>query len=278
MIKMAVSAKEVQELRKISGAGMMECKAALSESNGDLDLAFKILREKGIAKAEKKSSRDANEGLIGIKCTDNKAAIIEINSETDFVSRNAEFQNLVRSILDITLFNFFDKDEMSKQSTDLINEAVAKIGENIVFKRYECIEGNVFSYIHNSAGEGLGKIGVLVDLDTELENANEVGKNMCMHIAALNPVSISKNDFDLNLIESEKEIIKQQLKDSGKSDDILAKMMDGKISKFINENTLLGQKFVIDPSVSVSEYLDKISKEKNVNISIKKFIRFEIGS
>ena len=275
---MAVSAKEVQELRKISGAGMMECKTALSESNGDLDLAFKLLREKGIAKAEKKSSRDANEGLIGIKCTDNKAAIIEINSETDFVSRNAEFQNLVRSILDITLSNFSDKDEMSKQSTDLINEAVAKIGENIVFKRYECIEGNVFSYIHNSAGEGLGKIGVLVDLDTELVNANEVGKNMCMHIAALNPVSISKNDFDLNLIESEKEIIKQQLKDSGKSDDILAKMMDGKISKFINENTLLGQKFVIDPSVSVSEYLDKISKEKNVNISIKKFIRFEIGS
>ena len=275
---MAVSAKEVQELRKISGAGMMECKTALSESNGDLDLAFKLLREKGIAKAEKKSSRDANEGLIGIKCTDNKAAIIEINSETDFVSRNAEFQNLVRSILDITLSNFSDKDEMSKQSTDLINEAVAKIGENIVFRRCECIEGNVFSYIHNSAGEGLGKIGVLVDLDTELENANEVGKNMCMHIAALNPVSISKNDFDLNLIESEKEIIKQQLKDSGKSDDILAKMMDGKISKFINENTLLGQKFVIDPSVSVSEYLDKISKEKNVNISIKKFIRFEIGS
>ena len=275
---MAVSAKEVQELRKISGAGMMECKTALSESNGDLDLAFKLLREKGIAKAEKKSSRDANEGLIGIKCTDNKAAIIEINSETDFVSRNAEFQNLARSILDLTLSNFSDKDEMSKQSTDLINEAVAKIGENIVFKRYECIEGNVFSYIHNSAGEGLGKIGVLVDLDTELENANEVGKNMCMHIAALNPVSISKNDFDLNLIESEKEIIKQQLKDSGKSDDILAKMMDGKISKFINENTLLGQKFVIDPSVSVSEYLDKISKEKNVNISIKKFIRFEIGS
>ena len=275
---MAVSAKEVQELRKISGAGMMECKAALSESNGDLDLAFKLLREKGIAKAEKKSSRDANEGLIGIKCTDNKAAIIEINSETDFVSRNAEFQELVRSILDLTLSNFSNKDEISKQSTDLINEAVAKIGENIVFKRYECIEGNVFSYIHNSAGEGLGKIGVLVDLDTELENANEVGKNMCMHIAALNPVSISKNDFDLNLIESEKEIIKQQLKDSGKSDDILAKMMDGKISKFINENTLLGQKFVIDPSVSVSEYLDKMSKEKNVNISIKKFIRFEIGS
>ena len=275
---MAVSAKEVQELRKISGAGMMECKTALSESNGDLDLAFKLLREKGIAKAENKSSRDANEGLIGIKCTDNKAAIIEINSETDFVSRNAEFQNLVRSILDITLSNFSDKDEMSKQSTDLINEAVAKIGENIVFKRYECIEGNVFSYIHNSAGEGLGKIGVLVDLDTELENANEVGKNMCMHIAAFNPVSISKNDFDFNMIESEKEIIKQQLKDSGKPDDILAKMMDGKISKFINENTLLGQKFVIDPSVSVSEYLDKISKEKNVNISIKKFIRFEIGS
>ena len=275
---MAVSAKEVQELRKISGAGMMECKTALSESNGDLDLAFKLLREKGIAKAEKKSSRDANEGLIGIKCIDNKAAIIEINSETDFVSRNAEFQNLVRSILDITLSNFSDKEEISKQSTDLINEAVAKIGENIVFKRYDCIKGNVFSYIHNSAGEGLGKIGVLVDLDTELENANEVGKNMCMHIAALNPVSISKNDFDLNLIESEKEIIKQQLKDSGKPDDILAKMMDGKISKFINENTLLGQKFVIDPSVSVSEYLDKISKEKNVNISIKKFIRFEIGS
>ena len=273
-----VTASLVKELRDKTGAGMMDCKNALVESNANIEEAIDWLRKKGISGAEKKSARVAADGVITVSVNNEAASLVEINSETDFVSRNAEFQKLVRSILDLTLSNFSNKDEIIKQSTDLINEAVAKIGENIVFKRYECIEGNVFSYIHNSAGEGLGKIGVLVDLDTELENANEVGKNMCMHIAALNPVSISKNDFDLNLIESEKDIIKQQLKDSGKSDDILAKMMNGKISKFINENTLLGQKFAIDPSVSVSEYLDKISKEKNVNISIKKFIRFEIGS
>ena len=164
---MTITAKQVQDLRKISGAGMMECKAALSESNGIIDDAFKILREKGIAKAEKKSSRDANEGLIGIKIINNGAAIIEVNSETDFVSRNSEFHELVGEILNITIEEKGNFDSSSSKSKDKLNEAVGKIGENLVFKRSGYLEGNVHSYMHNSLAEGLGKIGVILLLKSD---------------------------------------------------------------------------------------------------------------
>ena len=147
---MTVSAKEVQELRKMSGAGMMECKSALSEANGNLDDAFKLLREKGIAKAEKKSSRDANEGLVAIKKEGNSAAMIEVNSETDFVSRNSEFHDLVNSILEIVMQNKNDTDKSIEDTKTLISDAVGKIGENIVLKNIKFIEGNIYSYIHNS--------------------------------------------------------------------------------------------------------------------------------
>tara|TARA_A100001035_G_scaffold267417_1_gene251340 strand:- start:1968 stop:2795 length:828 start_codon:yes stop_codon:yes gene_type:complete len=275
---MSISAKEVQELRKISGAGMMECKSALSESGGDLNTAFKLLREKGIAKAEKKSSRDANEGLIGVKVQSEKATIVEINSETDFVSRNAEFHSLVNSVLDISLDNNEISLNENHEVTDLINGAVGKIGENIVLRRSDSLIGNIYSYVHNSVCEGMGKIGVILSLDSDNENIPEIGKNLCMHIAALNPKSISEKDLDIELINSEKDIIKQQLKDSGKPENILEKMMVGKIKKFYEDNTLLGQKFVIDPSVSVSDYLEQCSKNLNTKILVKEFIRYEIGS
>ena len=274
---MVVSAKEVQELRKISGAGMMECKTALNESGGDLTQAFKLLREKGISKAEKKSSRDANEGLVGVKVYNGKASIIEVNSETDFVSRNSEFHQLVNSILDISIVSKDTELDGKQEVIDLINDAVGKIGENIVLKRSSTISGNIYSYVHNSVSDGLGKIGVLVDLDSESKLLPEVGKNLCMHIAALNPISISENDLDNEIILSEKDIIKQQLKDTGKPDDILAKMMEGKLKKFLEENTLLGQKFVMDPTISVSQYIDKCSESNSCKISIKQFIRYEIG-
>ena len=145
-----VSAKEVQELRKISGAGMMECKNALTESNGSVEDAFKLLREKGIAKAEKKASRDANEGLIGIKIKGDKATIIEINSETDFVSRNSEFHKLVDSILNLSISNFDNSEKTMSQATDLVSDAVSKIGENIILRKVASIKGNIFSYVHNS--------------------------------------------------------------------------------------------------------------------------------
>ena len=275
---MTISAKEVQELRKISGAGMMECKSALSETNGDVKEAFKVLREKGIAKAEKKSSRDANEGLIGVKIKDDRASIIEVNSETDFVSRNAEFHKLVNAVLDITMSNHDNKENLSELCSELISESVGKIGENLVLRRSDSLKGNIYSYIHNSVSPGLGKIGVLLSLDSEIMDLEEIGKNICMHIAALNPKSISKEDLSHELIMSEREILKQQLKDTGKPDNILEKMMEGKLNKFFQENTLLGQPFVIDPTINVEEYLDQSSKDLKSNISIKDFIRFEVGS
>tara|TARA_B100001996_G_scaffold345568_1_gene302013 strand:- start:1323 stop:2153 length:831 start_codon:yes stop_codon:yes gene_type:complete len=275
---MTITAKQVQDLRKISGAGMMECKAALSESNGIIDEAFKILREKGIAKAEKKSSRDANEGLIGIKIINNGAAIIEVNSETDFVSRNSEFHELVGEILNITIEEKGNFDSSSSKSKDKLNEAVGKIGENLVFKRSGYIEGNVHAYMHNSLADGLGKIGVIISLHSDKDiDVSEIGKNICMHIAASSPQSISKDDLDDSIIESEREIIVQQLKDSNKPDNILSKMIEGKLNKYLEEIILLKQKFVINPELNIEEYLKEESLKLGSTINIEKFIRFEIG-
>ncbi|MFL2900859.1 MAG: translation elongation factor Ts [Candidatus Pelagibacterales bacterium] len=275
---MTVSAKEVQELRKMSGAGMMECKSALSEANGNLDDAFKLLREKGIAKAEKKSSRDANEGLVAIKKEGNSAAMIEVNSETDFVSRNSEFHDLVNSILEIVMQNKNDTDKSIEDTKTLISDAVGKIGENIVLKNIKFIEGNIYSYIHNSVTDGMGKIGVLINFNSDSSEIDVIGKNICMHIAASAPKSLTVDDLDKSIIENEKEIISKQLKETGKPDNILEKMMQGKLNKFYEENTLMGQKFVIDPSISIEQYLMQASKEINSQINIQEFLRFEIGS
>ena len=275
---MTITAKQVQDLRKMSGAGMMECKAALSESNGIIDDAFKILREKGIAKAEKKSSRDANEGLIGIKIIENRAAIVEVNSETDFVSRNNEFHELVADILDISIQEKGNFDSSFTKSKDKINEAVGKIGENLVFKRSGYLDGNIHSYMHNALAEGLGKIGVILLLNSENNvDTSEIGKNICMHIAASAPQSVSSNDLDVSVINSEREIIVQQLKDSNKPDDILSKMIDGKLNKYLEEIILLKQKFVINPELSIEKYLEEESSKLGSAINIEKFIRFEIG-
>ena len=262
----------------MSGAGMMECKAALSESNGEIDQAFKILREKGIAKAEKKSGRDANEGLIGIKSSEVGSAIVEINSETDFVSRNKEFHDLVGDILDISIAEKGDFDSISVKSKEKMNAAVGKIGENIVFKRSDYLEGDVHTYMHNSLAEGLGKIGVITLLNSDKKaDLSEIGKNICMHIAASSPQAISKGDLDESVINAERDIIVQQLKDSGKPDNILSKMIDGKLNKYLEEIILLKQKFVINPELSIEQYLTEESSTLDTNIRIEKFIRFEIG-
>ena len=275
---MSITAKQVQDLRKMSGAGMMECKAALSESGGEIDQAFKILREKGIAKAEKKSGRDANEGLIGVKISNNSAAIIEINSETDFVSRNKEFHALVDNILDISIVEKGNFDSISLKAKDKLNDAVGKIGENIVFKRSGYLEGDIHTYIHNSLAEGLGKIGVIISLSSDKQiDLSQIGKSLCMHIAASSPQSISKDDLDESVINSEREIIVQQLKDIDKPEEILSKMIDGKINKFLEEVILLKQKFVINPELSIEKYLSEESSKLDSNIKIEKFIRFEIG-
>ena len=274
---MSISAKEVQELRKMSGAGMMECKSALHESNGDVKEAFKLLREKGIAKAEKKSSREANEGLIGVKKTKDGASIIEINSETDFVSRNKEFQELVYKILNISMDHKGDN-KIFEDCKDLISDAVGKIGENIVFKKADYLDGNVHTYVHNKIDDGLGKIGVLLKLSGSEKDLSDVGKKLCMHIAAASPLSISEKDFDNKFLESEKEIIEKQLNDSGKPAKIVEKMLLGKINKIFEEVTLLKQKFVMDQSLSIDDYLKNVSEEMGQTITVDKFVRYELGN
>ena len=274
---MSISAKEVQELRKMSGAGMMECKLALNDSNGDVKEAFKLLREKGIAKAEKKSSREANEGLIGIKITKEGASIIEINSETDFVSRNKEFQDLVYKILDISIDHKGDN-TILEGCKDLISDAVGKIGENIVFKRADYLDGHIHTYIHNKIDDGLGKIGVLLKFSDSKMDLSEVGKKLCMHIAAASPRSISEKDLDNQYLEAEKEIIEKQLKDSGKPANIVKKMLQGKINKLFEEVTLLKQKFVIDQSLSIDDYLKSVSEEVGESITVDRFVRYELGN
>ena len=274
---MTVTASMVKELREATAAGMMDAKKALTETNGDFDAAVDWLRAKGLAKAEKKSSREAKEGLVGIKIDNNIATIIELNSETDFVSRNSEFHKLVKSILELSTTNGLDIEKTKESASELINQAVGKIGENIVLKKIDVLEGNIYSYVHNSVKEGMGKIGVLLDLKAD-NQVDEIGKNICMHIAAAAPKSISREDLDIKIIENEKEIIKQQLKETGKPENILDKMMEGKLNKFFEETTLLKQKYVIDPSLSVDQYLNESSSSLGCKISINKYLRYQIGS
>ena len=275
---MSVTAKQVQDLRKMSGAGMMDCKAALAENNADIDLAFQWLREKGIAKAQKKSTRDANEGLVSIMSNANGTAIVEVNSETDFVSRNNDFHSLVKNITKLILESKNDYNSVKDEISRTINDAIGVIGENIVFKRSNYIEGNTYSYVHNSLGENLGKIGVILTLETETDiDLKDIGKNICMHIAASSPKSLDENSLDSDIIENEKNIIKEQLKESGKPNDIVEKMLDGKMNKFFEEVVLLNQKYVIDPSLTISKLLDNVSNEKGTKVNISSFTRYELG-
>ena len=275
---MSVTAKQVQDLRKMSGAGMMDCKTALAENNADIDLAFQWLREKGIAKAQKKSNRDANEGLVSIMSNDNGTAIVEINSETDFVSRNNDFHSLVKDITKLVLDSKNDYDSVKDKISTIINDAIGVIGENIVFKRSNYIEGNTYSYVHNSLGENLGKIGVILTLETEKDiDLKDIGKNICMHIAASSPKSLDEKTLDSDIIEAEKNIIKEQLKETGKPDDIIEKMLNGKMNKFFEEVVLLNQKYVIDPSLTISKLLENISSEMETKVTINSFTRYELG-
>ena len=275
---MSVTAKQVQDLRKMSGAGMMDCKAALAENNADIDLAFQWLREKGIAKAQKKSTRDANEGLVSIMSNDEGTAIVEINSETDFVSRNNDFHSLVKEITKLVLDSKNDYESVKNEISNIINDAIGIIGENIVYKRSSYIEGNTYSYVHNSLGENLGKIGVILTLETETDiDLKDIGKNICMHIAASSPKSLDENSLDSDIIENEKNIIKEQLKETGKPDDIIEKMLNGKMNKFFEEVVLLNQKYVIDPSLTISKLLENISSEKETKVTINSFTRYELG-
>ena len=230
------------------------------------------------AKAQKKSTRDANEGLVSIMSNASGTAIVEVNSETDFVSRNNDFHSLVKNITKLILESKNDYNSVKDEISSTINDAIGVIGENIVFKRSNYIEGNTYSYVHNSLGENLGKIGVILTLETETDiDLKDVGKNLCMHIAASSPKSLDENSLDSDVIENEKSIIKEQLKESGKPDDIVEKMLDGKMNKFFEEVVLLNQKYVIDPSLTISKLLDNVGNEKGTKVNISSFTRYELG-
>ena len=270
-----VSALLVKELREKSGAGMMDAKKALLETNGDLEAAQDWLRTKGLLKAEKKSSRVAADGLVGIRVHENEGMMIELNSETDFVATNKEFTDLVELILDEG-FGITDKDKLlnknvsGKNIQEIINNKIATIGENISLRRVISVKGsNIYSYLHNSVSKDCGKIGVLVSLEGNKDD--DFGKKLAMHIAATSPLAMSENDLDSDLVDREKKIISEQLISEGKPADIADKILSGKLKKFYEENTLLNQKFVMDPDSSIRQVL-----EKNNQVLIN-FVRFKVG-
>ena len=278
--------EKVKELREITGAGMQDCKTALSENNNDIEQAVDFLRKKGILKAAKKSSRDAAEGLVATFISNKIGILIEINSETDFVAKNKEFINFCEEVakksLEANTTEDLKKLEINHNETveQAITKLISKIGENIKIRKFEKIicDGFIARYLHNKASDSTGKIGVLLSYNTDNEKiAKELAMNICMHIAALNPMSIDEKGIDNNFIENEKKIIIEQLKDDKKPPDILKKIIDGKISKIISENSLLKQKWVIDPDVNVEKAIENFSKSHNIQFKITNFKRLKVG-
>ena len=270
-----ISALLVKELREKSGAGMMDAKKALLETDGNLEEAEDWLRTKGLLKAEKKSSRIAAEGLVGVKVHDNQGMIVELNSETDFVATNKEFIELVDLILKEGFgvnekADVLNKSVSGKTIQDHINNKIATIGENISLRRVISLTGdNVYSYVHNSVSNDCGKIGVLVSLQGKKDD--NFGKKLAMHIAATAPLAMSEKDIAKDIVNREKKIISEQLLSEGKPADIAEKILSGKLKKFYQENTLLNQKFVMDPDNSIKQVLEN---NKQTLIS---FMRFKVG-
>ncbi|WP_411958084.1 translation elongation factor Ts [Paracoccus homiensis] len=253
---MAITAAMVKELRETTGAGMMDAKKALTENDGNMEAAQDWLRTKGLAKAAKKSGRVAAEGLVAVAVREGKGVAVEVNSETDFVGKNEEFQNMVRKIAAAGL-GVDSTEELNnavvdgKPVSELLTDAIAKIGENMTLRRLVKVDAPlVVSYVHNAAAEGMGKIGVLVGLEGGDE---EIGRQIAMHVAATAPASLGQEDLDPALIEREKQVLTEQARESGKPEAVIEKMIEGRMKKFFEEVTLLGQKFVINPDVTVEE-------------------------
>ena len=271
---MAITAALVKELRDSTGAGMMDAKKALTETNGDMEAAVDWLRTKGLAKAAKKSGRTAAEGLVGTHVSNGLGVMVEVNSETDFVSKNAEFQEMVSNFTKAAL-KVNNVDELLNSMIDdhtineILTNKISTIGENMAIRRLSRLEGDsVASYVHNSAADGMGKIGVLVSLQGD---DNGIGKQIAMHIAAANPASLSEDDLDSGTIEREKLVLSEQARESGKPEAVIEKMIIGRMNKFFEEVTLLKQKFVINPDVTVSQ------AAANAGVKIIGFARFEVG-
>jgi len=278
---------KVKELRELTGVGFKDCKIAIDENNGDIEKSIDFLRKKGIAKANKKMERIAADGLVCVCEKENKFSIIEVNSETDFVAKNDEFIKFVEEISNLALLNsgkmediLIAKMKNKKNVKDNLVSLISKIGEKITLRRSDFVESSKFlnfSYTHAAIKKNLGKIGVLLSFKTSKKKDQLLvfGKQLAMHIAASSPLSIDKGDLDQNILKKEMEIITEELKNSGKDTKIVAKIAAGKLNKFIRDNTLLNQEWIMEPKKQVKDVLKEIAgKDK---IEIKKFTRFKVG-
>lgn len=271
---MAITAALVKELRDSTGAGMMDAKKALTETNGDMEAAVDWLRTKGLAKAAKKSGRTAAEGLVAVVVDGGKGVAVEVNSETDFVGKNAEFQEMVAGFAkaalgadDVEALKAAEID--GKTVADILTDKIATIGENMSLRRMASIEGeNVVAYIHNAVTDGMGKIGVLVAMNGGDE---AFGKQVAMHVAAVNPAALAEADMDPAVVEKEKQVQMDIARESGKPENIIENMIKGRMKKFIAESTLLNQQFVINPDLTVA------AAAKEAGAEIVGFIRLEVG-
>ena len=271
---MAITAAMVKELRDTSGAGMMDAKKALTETGGDMEAAIDWLRTKGLAKAAKKSGRTAAEGLVGVAVKGGVGVVVEVNSETDFVARNSDFQEIVRAIAevatgcaDIEALRGAPLDDKTVQ--EAVTDKIVTIGENLHLRRMASVEGDsVAAYVHNAVADNLGKIGVIVALKGE---DNGIGKQIAMHIAATSPASLSEKDLDPALIERERNVLTEQARESGKPEAVIEKMIVGRMQKFFEEVTLLNQKFVMNPDVTVGK------AAKDAGVEVVAFARLAVG-
>jgi len=283
---MAITAAQVKELRDNTGAGMMDAKRALIETDGDMEAAVDLLRVKGLAKADKKAGRTAAEGLVGVATEGGIGVAVEINSETDFVARNPVFQELVGSIARTALGVAGDVEAVkaapmgAKTVAETVTEQVATIGENLSFRRSARIEADmVASYVHNAAAPGMGKIGVLVGLNSTGDKTalEALGKQIAMHVAATNPASLDEADLDQSLVEREKQVLTVQARESGKPDHVIEKMIAGRMNKFFQEVCLLKQSFVINPDLTVEKAVAEAEESVGAPVTVTGFVRLAVG-
>jgi elongation factor Ts len=276
----------IKKLREMTGVGFKDCKLALDESNGDIEKSIEFLRKKGIAKASKKMSRTASEGLALVKEKDGQISLIEINSETDFVAKNQDFINFCKELSDI---NFSTKGDLNKLNNssmendisvkDNLVNLIAKIGEKITIRRtifFNSSNGSNFFYVHSAIEKNIGKIISIVKMDGIIKGKNEeIGTKIAMHIAASNPLAIDKDGIDKIVVDKELEIIKAEIVNSGKPAEMADKISKGKISKFLNDNSLLNQAWIMDPKKKVSDILKENSLDKE--IKILDFVKYKVG-
>ncbi|MBV9932110.1 MAG: elongation factor Ts [Alphaproteobacteria bacterium] len=284
-----ITAATVKELRERTGAGMMDCKKALGETQGDMEAAIDWLRTKGLAAAAKKAGRQAAEGLVGVAVRGTRGAVVEVNSETDFVAKNDQFQEFVRTVATLALDTGSDVDALKAAQypgagtvEEKLTGNIATIGENQSLRRAALLEvgdGVVVSYVHNAVSVGLGKIGVLVALESTGDKAalEALGKSLAMHIAAANPLALRGEDLDPQLIERERSIALEKAKESGKPENIIEKMVEGALAKFRKEMAFLSQLFVMDNKTKVEDVVAAEAKKVGAPIAVAGFVRFQLG-